>query len=64
LIRPDFQLRRFVATPIPAIDKRLTTEHQTLKTDIDGLEKRLHYLETTHKNSVDNIEQILNRARV
>jgi prefoldin subunit 1 len=49
---------RFVASPIANVDKRLTSESGTLKTDITNLEKKLTYLETTHKNSLDHIEQI------
>lgn len=53
-----FLFFRFVATPIPVIDKRLSTERDELKSDISNLEKKLHYLETTHKNSREHIEQI------
>lgn len=53
-----FTRLRFVASPIANVDKRLTNESRTLKTDITNLEKKLTYLETTHKNSLDHIEQI------
>lgn len=55
----SFRLSRFVATPMSAVDKRLSSETAELKSDITNLEKKLHYLETTHKNSRENIEQIL-----
>ncbi|KAL1973457.1 hypothetical protein VTN31DRAFT_6092 [Thermomyces dupontii] len=51
--------KMFVATPIPTVDKRLSTESEKLKGDIGNLEKRLHYLETTQKNSREHIEQML-----
>ncbi|KAF7507119.1 hypothetical protein GJ744_010932 [Endocarpon pusillum] len=51
--------KMFVATPISAVDARLSKESQTLKSEITALEKRLHYLETTHKNSREHIEKIL-----
>lgn len=50
---------RFVATPIPTVDKRLSTESEKLKGEIGNLEKRLQYLETTQKNSMEHIEQML-----
>jgi prefoldin subunit 1 len=50
---------RFVATPISAVNARLSKEAQTFKSEIAALEKRLHYLETTHKNSREHIEKIL-----
>lgn len=49
---------RFVFSPTSEVDKRLTTETTTLKTDVENLGKKLLYLETTHKNSREHIDQI------
>jgi len=51
--------KMFVATPVSAVEKRLSKESGELKTDITNLEKKLHYLETTYTKSKENIEQIL-----
>ena len=50
---------RFVAVPVPTLNKRLESESTTLSKDISDLEKRLHYQETTYKNSRQHIEKIL-----
>ncbi|KAH8697492.1 putative prefoldin subunit 1 [Talaromyces proteolyticus] len=51
--------KMFIHAPINTVDKRLSTETETLKNDISGLEKRLNYLETTHQKSKENMEHIL-----
>lgn len=54
---------RFVATPIPSVDQRLSKEVQDAKTEIENLGKRLHYLEMTQKNSQQHIEAIFKGGR-
>jgi prefoldin subunit 1 len=54
-----FRIGRFVAVPVPEINKKLAAESSALKKDIAELEKRLHYQETTFKNSREHIEKIL-----
>lgn len=56
------KLCRFIHSPINTVDKRLSSETTTLKSDITGLEKRLDYLEMTHQKSKEGIEQIFSRA--
>jgi prefoldin subunit 1 len=53
-----FQLFRFVATPLPKVNQRLSKELQDVKTEVVNLDKKLHYLETTQKNSRDHIDQL------
>lgn len=42
-----------------AVDKRMSSENSTLKTEISGLEKKLDYFETTHAKARENLEAIL-----
>lgn len=44
---------------MPAIDKRLSSETATTKSEISGLEKKLNYFETTHLKARENLEQII-----
>lgn len=45
--------------PMQTVDKRLSTENATTKSEISGLEKKLNYFETTHTKARENLEQIV-----
>lgn len=50
---------RFVCTPIPDVQKRLSSEDEKLKTELSNLKKKEDYLEKTYENSKNSIEQVL-----
>lgn len=50
---------RFVFSPTPDVEKKLSSSISELKSDVESLNKKLHYLETTHKNSREHIEKII-----
>jgi prefoldin subunit 1 len=50
---------RFILTPVPQVEQRLSSERNELDSDVTSLEKKLHYLETTHKNSREHMDRIL-----
>lgn len=54
---------RFVFSPTSDLDKKLSSETTTLRTEVENLGKKLHYLETTEKNSRDHIDQIFKGGR-
>lgn len=49
---------RFVFSPKPNVEKRLSSETTELKSDIANLNKKLNYLETTFKNSQEHMNRI------
>lgn len=55
----DMMEYRFVAVPVPTLNKHLESESTSLAKDITDLEKKLHYQETTYKNSRQHIEKML-----
>ena len=50
---------RFVGVPMQTVDKRLSSENATMKSEISGLEKKLQYFETTHAKARENLEAIV-----
>lgn len=44
---------------MPAIDKRISSETTSNKSEITALEKKLNYFETTHTKARENLEQIV-----
>jgi prefoldin subunit 1 len=50
---------RFVCTPIPDVQKRISGEDEKLKSELSNLKKKEDYLEKTYENSKKSIEQVL-----
>jgi prefoldin subunit 1 len=50
---------RFVCTPIPELQKRLSSEAEKLNADLENLAKKENYLEQTLKNSKEHLENML-----
>ncbi|KAK7193832.1 hypothetical protein DPSP01_011889 [Paraphaeosphaeria sporulosa] len=51
--------KMFVCTPIPDVQKRLSSEDEKLKSELSNLKKKEDYLEKTYENSKNSIEQVL-----
>ena len=56
---PLLIIKRFVCTPIPDVQKRITDESEKLKTELTNLNKKEDYLEKTYENSKASLEQVL-----
>ncbi|KAF2869823.1 Prefoldin [Massariosphaeria phaeospora] len=54
--------KMFVCTPIPDVQKRLSSEADEIKAEMTNLDKKEDYLEKTYQNSKSAIEQVLGRA--
>lgn len=53
------KLYRFVCTPIPDVQKRISDESEKLKNEVSNLNKKEDYLEKTYENSKNSLEQVL-----
>ncbi|ORY06498.1 Prefoldin [Clohesyomyces aquaticus] len=51
--------KMFVCTPIPEVQKRISTESDALKSEMANLDKKQDYLEKTYTNSKNSLEQVL-----